>query len=41
MLIHRELLRTNLFLQSRGIGALQKTEFMLEKIEISLKNPKA
>lgn len=24
MLIHRELLRANLFLQSRGIGALQK-----------------
>lgn len=32
MFIHRELLRTNLFLQSRGIGALQRNSMvMLEK----------
>jgi len=32
MLIHRELFRTNLFLQSRGIGALQRNSmFMLEE----------
>lgn len=41
MLIHRELLRTNLFLQSRSIGALQKNNAYVRENTDFFKNPKA